>query len=162
MQNYLLSYGLTPLLALFETADTDELAEVVRRYLDDVYFYASHRDDWLDGKLNENIINTNGRRSTLADKHLAISKDAQDSRRRARYADVDADRDSEQEMRFEKDSTGSPPLAWVLYCDGSASDLFGDVAPASFRRWGYVMWDAHRLDNGARAYIRSQRPSKYI
>lgn len=158
----MLSCGLTPLLALFETADTDELSVAVRRYLDDVYFYASHRDDWLDGKPHDSITNINGRCSTLADKRLVISKDAQDSRRRARYADVDADRDSEQEMRFEKDSTGSPPLAWVLYWDGRASDLFGDFAPASLRRWGYVMWDAHRLDNGARAYIQSQRPSKYI
>ena len=35
-----------------------------------------------------------------------------------------------------------------------ASNLFGEFVPKTFRRWGYVMWDAPRLEaSGALKYI---------
>lgn len=146
------------MLALFETADTDELARAVHGYLEDIYIKYAHRDDWLDGK--PNITKMEGLRFMLADNFLAISKDAQEWRRATSYTDADAAQDSGQEVRFEGDSADAPPLAWVLYWRGRASNLFGDYVPASFRRWGYVMWDAHRVDGGAEAYLTSQPPPR--
>lgn len=155
LRNYVLSCGLTPLIALLDTTTTDELAGIIRQYLAYTDLY-SYRDDWLDGK--HEVMTMKDQRFIPPNNSLAISKEAQDSRRAAWSTPGDAAEDSGQELRFEGDSADSPPLAWVLYWQGKASNLFGDYVPASFRRWGYVMWDAERLDGRAKAYLTSQTP----
>ncbi|RMZ78575.1 hypothetical protein DV738_g3796, partial [Chaetothyriales sp. CBS 135597] len=39
-----------------------------------------------------------------------------------------------------------PPLAWTLIWHGTYSNLYGWYIPDEIRRWGYVMWDAARLE----------------
>ncbi|PYH94055.1 hypothetical protein BO71DRAFT_354081 [Aspergillus ellipticus CBS 707.79] len=39
-----------------------------------------------------------------------------------------------------------PPIAWTLMWGGTYSNLYGECVPDSIRRWGYVMWDATRLE----------------
>jgi hypothetical protein len=42
----------------------------------------------------------------------------------------------------------------VTLWKGEVSNLFGPFVPASWRRWGYVMWDAPRLEtSGAMKYM---------
>lgn len=135
-------------MALFDTTATDELAATVRQCLAHTDLYAC-RDDWLDGK--PEVAPVRDLRLMSADASPATSKDAQDSE--------PATQDSGRELRFDGDSTDGPPLAWVLYWQGKASNAFGDHVPASLRRWGYVMWDAHRLDGGAMAYLAGGPPS---
>ena len=48
----------------------------------------------------------------------------------------------------EPDSDGpGPPLAWTLIWGGTYSNLYGYYVPDIIRRWGYVMWDAARLEH---------------
>lgn len=57
-------------------------------------------------------------------------------------------------MRFEQDDLSSPPLAWVAFWDGRYSNQIGRYIPDAMHRWGYIMWDAKRLeDSGAMEYI---------
>lgn len=57
-------------------------------------------------------------------------------------------------MPFEQDKLSSPPIAWVRFWNGTYSNLIGTYLPDVLRRWGYVMWDASRLENsGAMEYI---------
>jgi hypothetical protein len=39
-----------------------------------------------------------------------------------------------------------PPLAWTLIWKGTYSNMYGDYLPLDIRLWGYVMWDASRLE----------------
>ncbi len=39
-----------------------------------------------------------------------------------------------------------PPLAWTLVWRGTYSNLYGDYLENKMRLWGYVMWDAERLE----------------
>lgn len=39
-----------------------------------------------------------------------------------------------------------PPRAWTLIWGEKYSNLYGDYVPENIRRWGYVMWDAARLE----------------
>lgn len=68
-----------------------------------------------------------------------------------------SERDLKQQARdplpfagdVEPDAHGpSPPLAWTLMWKGTYSNMYGDSLGYSddIRRWGYVMWDAARLE----------------
>ncbi|KAB8214643.1 hypothetical protein BDV33DRAFT_195900 [Aspergillus novoparasiticus] len=51
----------------------------------------------------------------------------------------------------------TPPLAWTLIWRGSYSNLYGYYVQDVIRRWGYVMWDATRLDRtGAKELLARQ------
>lgn len=39
-----------------------------------------------------------------------------------------------------------PPLAWTLLWCEEYANLYGHYVPDNIRRWGYVMWDAARLE----------------
>jgi hypothetical protein len=39
-----------------------------------------------------------------------------------------------------------PPRAWTLMWREKYSNVYGDYVPDSIRGWGYVMWDAARLE----------------
>lgn len=49
-------------------------------------------------------------------------------------------------MLFRGDDLDSPPLAWVLIWGEAYSNLFGTFIPKPLRLWGYIMWDARRLE----------------
>lgn len=43
-------------------------------------------------------------------------------------------------------SLSCPPLAWTLVWKGTYSNLYGGFLNDELRRWGYVLWDAARLE----------------
>ncbi|KAI1739731.1 hypothetical protein F4680DRAFT_459036 [Xylaria scruposa] len=51
-------------------------------------------------------------------------------------------------MDFPGDSLplDGPPLGWVLLWHGVYVNFYGELAPTSLKRWGYVMWDAGRWE----------------
>lgn len=49
-------------------------------------------------------------------------------------------------MPFLRDNELRPPLAWTMLWNESYSKLYGDYIPDEIRRWGYVIWDAGRLE----------------
>ena len=64
-------------------------------------------------------------------------------------------------LPFEGDRPGPaskrPPLAWTLLWGGTYSNTFFSTIPTSFRRWGYVMWDAARLERcGAKEVLATE------
>ncbi|POS70542.1 hypothetical protein DHEL01_v211067 [Diaporthe helianthi] len=73
---------------------------------------------------------------------------ASQMRRRFIHPKLDGDGAEErrQAMPFAGDEAGAPPLAWTLLWGGRYSSLFGESVPVELRRWGYVIWDARRLD----------------
>ena len=51
----------------------------------------------------------------------------------------------------------APPLAWTTIWDGTYSNLYGWYVPDELRRWGYVFWDATRLEgSGAMEVLKQQ------
>ncbi|KAK4198574.1 hypothetical protein QBC40DRAFT_283561 [Triangularia verruculosa] len=44
------------------------------------------------------------------------------------------------------DNDPPPPLAWTLIWGGTYSNLYGYFIPEELARWGYVFWDAQRLE----------------
>lgn len=65
----------------------------------------------------------------------------------------DAAQDRRQKTPFDEDKLDSPPLAWILFWRGEYSNLFGVFIPKALRRWGFVMWDAARLDSDVKDSI---------
>ncbi|KAI0392150.1 hypothetical protein F5Y17DRAFT_437671 [Xylariaceae sp. FL0594] len=61
-------------------------------------------------------------------------------------------RDEKQQRREplpftgDKPSDAHPPLAWTLIWKGTYSNLYGEYIPGELRSWGYVMWDAPRME----------------
>lgn len=56
-------------------------------------------------------------------------------------------------MPFEGDRLDLPSPAWVQFWHGEYSNLTGNLIPEELRRWGFVMWDAARLNSRAEARI---------
>lgn len=136
----MLRHGLTLLATVLETTDCDKLEQLVRTgiekgmHLREGAFFGS----WIDD---------------------AVSQDNQDTRREHWYSDHDQAQDSRQKISFEGDTLDAPPLAWVHFWKGESSNLFGDWVPKTFQRWGYIMWDAPRLDeSGAKEFLDLEDP----
>lgn len=86
----------------------------------------------------------------------------QDERRHEAYSDHVEAQDRRQKMIFEQDTLSSPPIAWARFWNGLYSNLIGTYIPDALRRWGYVMWDAKRLENtGALEHIELEWECKY-
>lgn len=133
----MLKHGLPLLTSVFKTTDHEELVSIIRdRITFGVY------GDISNGNLRENWLDE------------AVSLWTTSERRENWYSEKDAAQDSRQRMTFDGDSVDSPPLAWVILWRDTYSNLFGWCIPNTFRRWGYVIWDAHRLDSGAKDYLR--------
>lgn len=85
----------------------------------------------------------------------AVSFVAQKQRRDGQFDDKDRAEESRQAMLFAGDDASAPPIVWTLLWAGKYSNLFGENVPDELRRWGYVMWDAHRIDiDGMKEYIK--------
>lgn len=57
-------------------------------------------------------------------------------------------KDGQHAMLLRHDSVDSPPLAWVIIFKNRYINPFDGCVPDAIRRWGYVFWDAGRLDTG--------------
>lgn len=60
-------------------------------------------------------------------------------------------------LPFRGDDLDRPPLGWTDMWDGTYSSLFGGFTSNMIRRWGYVFWDADRMNRlGRRQLLRAQ------
>jgi hypothetical protein len=73
-----------------------------------------------------------------------------------------SDRDRMQEERaplpFRGDrESDAPPLAWTTIWDDTYSNLYGWYISDEMRRWGYVFWDAARIEGaGSKEFLKHQ------
>lgn len=73
-----------------------------------------------------------------------------------------SERDRMQQERapfpFRGDSDlDTPPLAWTIIWDNTYSNLYGWYISDEIRRWGYVFWDAVRLEHtGGKEVLKQQ------
>ncbi|KAN0075629.1 hypothetical protein V8E54_006899, partial [Elaphomyces granulatus] len=92
----------------------------------------------------------------------ALGEMAQFQRRKERLSNRDRKQLRHDPLPFkgddEPDDNGlRPPLAWTLIWRGTYSNLYGYCVPDVIRRWGYVMWDAVRLEStGAKEVLAQQ------
>lgn len=121
VRNFLVSQGLPLLASVMHIRDRGELVDTLRANV-----HRSASDVWLDD------ITGNG-----ADMHERWERS---------YSERDAAQDEGRPMQFQEDDLNSPPLAWVLIWGETYSNLFGCFIPKPLRQWGYIMWDARRLE----------------
>ncbi|GKZ36426.1 hypothetical protein AbraIFM66950_007498 [Aspergillus brasiliensis] len=89
-----------------------------------------------------------------------------DMAQRDRRAWAPSERDKKEERReplpFRGDNVDDsdrayPPFAWTLLWKGTYSNMLGSYIPSGFSRWGYVMWDAARIERtGAKEVMARQ------
>ncbi|PLB50665.1 hypothetical protein P170DRAFT_406006 [Aspergillus steynii IBT 23096] len=82
----------------------------------------------------------------------AMGQTAQTLRRRRRPSARDLKQERRDPLLFHGDSLldvekGHPPQAWTLIWGGTYSNLYGYYVHDTLHRWGYVMWDAARLES---------------
>ncbi|KAM0429332.1 hypothetical protein ACHAPT_006547 [Fusarium lateritium] len=77
---------------------------------------------------------------------VILSKAAQQKRHREDVATRDDKPRQRDHMPFLGDNELGPPSAWALLWNESYSKLYGNYIPDEIRRWGYVIWDAARLE----------------
>ncbi|KAE8132867.1 hypothetical protein BDV38DRAFT_296563 [Aspergillus pseudotamarii] len=92
----------------------------------------------------------------------ALGESAQSQRRQDHPSNRDLRQERGDPLPFQGDEVPEtngvrPPLAWTLIWKGSYSNLYGYYVQDTIRRWGYVIWDATRLDRtGARELLARQ------
>ncbi|KAE8325413.1 hypothetical protein BDV39DRAFT_206952 [Aspergillus sergii] len=92
----------------------------------------------------------------------ALGESAQFQRRQEHPSNRDLRQERRDPLPFQGDEVTDtngirPPLAWTLMWSGSYSNLYGYYVQDVIRRWGYVMWDATRLDRtGAKELLARQ------
>ncbi|ROW02476.1 hypothetical protein VMCG_06081 [Cytospora schulzeri] len=132
--NAVLRCGLQLLSDAVEMKDHEQLVMMMRSAI--VSGMGEHRgsygNDWIDDTVEELV---------------------QLERRGGWYSQRDSAQDFRKKMPFNGDRLDSPPLAWVLFWQGEYSNLIGNFIPEALRRWGFVMWDAARLNSRAKARI---------
>ena len=130
----MLRHGLAVLSLVFKITDHDGLVELVRESILSVQKHGGGSYfSWMDE---------------------AVSDMNQELRRERWYSEHDAAQDRKDKTPFDKDTLDQPPLAWVIFWNGEASNFFGPYVRGTFRRWGFVMWDAPRLRaSGALEYM---------
>lgn len=85
----------------------------------------------------------------------AVAFAAQRHRRDSQFDNKDRAEERRQVMPFIGDDASAAPLAWTLLWGGRFSNLFGEYVPDELRQWGYVLWDAHRIDvEGTKGYLK--------
>ena len=130
----MLRHGLGLLSVVFKITDHDRLIELVRESIRSVAPHGGGEyDRWIDE---------------------AVSDVNQELRRQQWPTEHDAAQDRRDKTPFDKDTPDQPPLSWVTFWNGEASNFFGPYVRRTFRRWGFVMWDAPRLRaSGALEYM---------
>ena len=84
---------------------------------------------------------------------FAMSEGTQWALRNQQRSERDSKQDRRDPLPFVGDpepdarsSLSCPPLAWTLVWKGTYSNLYGGYLEDEMRGWGYVMWDAARLE----------------
>ncbi|XRM40256.1 hypothetical protein ABZX51_003576 [Aspergillus tubingensis] len=82
------------------------------------------------------------------DVHGAFNWAAQSGRRVRAPSERDKKEERREPLPFRGDRVDGvyPPLAWTLLWKGTYSNMLGSYIPDEFQMWGYVMWDAARLE----------------
>ncbi|RAK84011.1 hypothetical protein BO79DRAFT_276332 [Aspergillus costaricaensis CBS 115574] len=82
------------------------------------------------------------------DVHGAFTHAAQSGRRARAPSERDKKEERREPLPFRGDRVDGvyPPLAWTLLWKGTYSNMLGSYIPDEIQRWGYVMWDAARLE----------------
>lgn len=134
--NTVLRYGLHLLAETSKDKSHEQMVEMIRTAINsgDRSLWTSFNHAWLD---------------PISD----MGDIAQESRRVQWPNRYDSAQDSRQKTPFSGDNLSSPPLAWVLFWQGEYSNVFAEYVPRALRRWGFVIWDAARLDSDARDAI---------
>lgn len=79
----------------------------------------------------------------------AFSEGAQFHRRRNHPSKLDLKQTRREPLPFTGETNANdllPPLGWTIIWHGTYSNLYGYYVQDSIRRWGYVIWDALRLE----------------
>lgn len=96
------------------------------------------------------------------DVYGALSEHAQSNLREERVSRREQKQERRDPLPFTGDGDSEtegprPPLAWTLIWGGTYSNLFGSYVPDTIRRWGYIFWDAERLERtGAKELLARQ------
>lgn len=57
-------------------------------------------------------------------------------------------------LPFLGDRVDTPPLAWTLMWGNTYSNIYGWWMDNKIGEWGYVLWDAERIElSGAKEYL---------
>ncbi|PYH66547.1 uncharacterized protein BO88DRAFT_468920 [Aspergillus vadensis CBS 113365] len=82
------------------------------------------------------------------DVHGAFTHAAQSGRRARAPSERDKKEERREPLPFRGDRVDGvyPPLAWTLLWKGTYSNMLGSYIPDEIQSWGYVMWDAARLE----------------
>lgn len=64
-------------------------------------------------------------------------------------------------LPFHGDHEEHPPLAWSIIWRGTYSNLFGWYVKDPLRLWGYIMWDATRIEGRAREVLIRQWKARW-
>ena len=77
-----------------------------------------------------------------------LGEDFQTERYQNHPSDKDRLQATRQALPFQGDSVavGAPPLAWTYLWRDTYSSLYGYFLSDDIRSWGYVFWDAGRLE----------------
>ncbi|KAF4468590.1 hypothetical protein FALBO_4510 [Fusarium albosuccineum] len=102
----------------------------------------------------------------LAKSYMSISTSAggmfgsthQLMRREAQPSDRDRMQDEKVPMPFPGDGVpDAPPLAWAMIWGSTYSNIYGWYIPDDTRPWGYIFWDAARLERtGGKELLQQQ------
>ncbi len=137
-----LRQGLPLLSAILKITDHEELVQAVRQGIvgGERVVCSAWGSDWMEE---------------------AVRHESHYARREDWYSEEDAAQDRGDKTPFGgTDTADQPPLAWVTFWGGEVSNLYGAFVPKTFRRWGYVMWDAGRLEaSGAMDHIEANSRS---
>lgn len=81
----------------------------------------------------------------------------QSRRRRLHPTDQDLKQKRRDPLPFQGNNEELSPLAWTLIWQGTYSNLFGWYLKDDLRSWGYIMWNAARLERtGAKEVLHRQ------
>ncbi|KAI1980024.1 hypothetical protein LOZ53_006254 [Ophidiomyces ophidiicola] len=74
-----------------------------------------------------------------------FSESAQDNLRDNHLTFRHEKQDRAEPLPFQGDDASLPPYAWTVIWSGTYSNYYGYCIRSSFRDWGYIFWDKHRL-----------------
>lgn len=136
--------GLPLMSAVFRVDDHEKLVEMMRTHITKASSFAdrltSGDDHWLDD---------------------AAQSTEQDERAENWPSERDFAQNTRATMIFDIDSLDHPPLAWNIIWGDQYSNLFGWYIPKDLRLWGYVIWDAQRLDADVKELLMTQWRTKW-
>lgn len=109
-----------------------------------VYLTSGGDREALVNTMQRNIVSF---QAGLVDTDVGILCDGRQRERRAQAPSRKDELTSERApLPYKGDCLRGPPLAWTIIWGGTYSNMIGDYIPGKLRQWGYVFWDADRLE----------------